>query len=84
MKIRMTKSYKVYQVYDIIEINKEDYSELDGLTDEEDLTYLNENIYDFEVKGSNESSLVDEFEFNRQVLREDYLDEEHSLILVGG
>ena len=31
----MSKSYMTYELYDTIEINKEDYPELEGLTDEE-------------------------------------------------
>ena len=34
MKIRMSKTYMTYELYDTIEINKEDYPELEGLTDE--------------------------------------------------
>ena len=35
MKIRMSKTYVVYELYDTIEINKEDYPELIDLTDED-------------------------------------------------
>lgn len=82
MKIRMSKTYRVYELYDTIEINKEDYAELKDLTDEEALEYLQENIYDFEPKDSYEGSLVAEFEFNTDVLKDDQYDEEHELHLI--
>jgi hypothetical protein len=82
MKIRMTKSYRVYQVYDTIEINKEDYPELEGMSDEEVLEYLNENMYEFEIKDGYESSLTDEFEFNKDIIKDDLFDEEYELFLV--
>ena len=49
MKLRMVKTYKVYELYDTIEINKEDYPELQGLSDEEAISYLDEHMYEFEV-----------------------------------
>jgi hypothetical protein len=82
MKIRMTKSYRVYEVYDTIEINKEDYPELEGMTDEEALEYLNENMYEFEIKDGYEGSLVDEFEFNKDIIKDDLFDEDYDLFLV--
>lgn len=82
MKIRMSKTYRVYELYDTIEINKEDYAELKDLTDEEALEYLQENIYDFEPKDSYEGSLAAEFEFNTDVLKDDQFDEEYELHLI--
>jgi len=82
MKIRMSKSYMVYEVYDTIEIDKEDYPEFESLTDQEVLDYLNENLFDFEVNGSDEGSLGGEFEFNRDIIKDKFTNEEYSLILV--
>lgn len=82
MKIRLAKSYTVYEVYDTIEINKEDYPELEGLTDEEVVAYLDENMWDFELEGSDEDSLASEFEFNRDIVKEKYTNEEYTLILL--
>jgi hypothetical protein len=82
MKIRMKKSYRVYEVYDTIEINKEDYPELEGMTDEEALEYLNENMYEFEIKDSYEGSLANEFEFNKDIIKDDLFDEDCDLFLV--
>ena len=44
MKIRLAKSYSVYEVYGTIELNPEDYTELQGLSEEEVIQYLNENM----------------------------------------
>lgn len=82
MKIRMTKSYMVYEVYDTIEINKEDYPELEGLTDEEAVAYLDENMWDFELEGGEEDSLASEFEFTKDIVKDKYLNEEYTLILL--
>lgn len=62
MKIRMSKSFSVYQVYDTIEINKEDYPELKDLTDEDDL--------------------VSEFQFNRDLIKDKFLNEEFAIHLI--
>jgi len=82
MKIRMSKSYSVYEVYDTIEINKEDYPELEGMTDEEVVAYLDENKWEFPIEGGSEDSLGSEFEFNRDIIKDKYMNEEYSLHLV--
>ena len=82
MKLRMVKTYKVYELYDTIEINKEDYPELQGLSDEEAISYLDEHMYEFEVKDSKEGSLVNEFEFNQEIIDDDLFDEEYELKLI--
>ncbi len=82
MKIRMSKSYSVYEVYDTIEINKEDYPELEGMTDEEVVAYLDENKWEFPMEGGSEDSLGSEFEFNRDIIKDKYMNEEYSLHLV--
>ena len=82
MKLRMVKTYSVYQLYDTMEINKEDYPELQGMSDEEAISYLDENMYEFEIKSSQEGSLVNEFEFNQEMLEEDIFDEEYELKLI--
>ena len=82
MKIRMTKSYRVYEVYDTMEINKEDYPELEGMSDEEALSYLEENMYDFEINGGHEGSLVNEFEIGQEVIEDEHSDEDYELFLV--
>jgi hypothetical protein len=83
MKIRMSKSYRVYEVYDTIEINKEDYPELESMSDDEALEYLKENLHEFEVSGGYEGSLSNEFEFGRDIIKDDNFDEEYNLYLVG-
>ena len=82
MKIRMSKSYSMYEVYDTIEINKEDYPELEGLTDEEVIAYLEENMWDFELKDGSEDSLGSEFEFGRDIVKDKLSNEEYSLHLI--
>ena len=82
MKLRMVKTYRVYELYDTIEINKEDYPELQGLSDEEAISYLDEHMYEFEVKDSEEGSLVNEFEFNQEMIDDDLFDEEYELKLI--
>lgn len=78
----MSKSYSVYEVYDTIEINKEDYPELEGMTDEEAVAYLDENKWEFQIEGGSEDSLGSEFEFSRDIVRDKYMNEEYSLHLV--
>ena len=82
MKVRMSKSYMTYELYDTIEINKEDYPELEGLTDEEALQYLDENKWDFRLNGTNEESLGGEFEFNRDIVKDKFTQEEYTLHLL--
>lgn len=82
MKIRMSKTYTVYELYDTIEINKEDYPELIDLTDEEAFEYLKDNLFDFEINDGDEEYLGNEFEFNRDVIKDKQTNEEYNLILV--
>ena len=82
MKIRMSKTYVVYELYDTIEINKEDYPELIDLTDEEAFEYLKDNLFDFEFDGGDEEYLGNEFEFNRDIIKDKQTNEEYNLILV--
>ena len=82
MKIRMSKTYTVYELYDTIEINKEDYPELIDLTDEEALEYLKDNLFDFEINGCDEEYLGNEFEFNKDIIKDKQTNEEYNLILI--
>lgn len=79
MKIRLGKEYRCYELYGTIEINPEDYPELKDKTDDEILEYLEENMYEFEIKNGSESNLIDEFEFNNEMLKQDYFDENYTL-----
>ena len=78
----MSKSYTSYELYDTIEINKEDYPELEGLTDEEALAYLQENMWDFCLAGSSEDCLASEFEFNKDIIKDKIHDEERTFHLL--
>jgi len=81
MKIRLTKSFRSYEVYDTIEFNPEEYSELEGKTEVEILNYLNENKYEFMLKDMDEC-LYDQFVFHNDVVKDKIMDEEVNLILV--
>ena len=82
MKIIMSKTYTSYELYDTIEINKDDYPELEGLTDEEALQYLDDNKWDFHLKDADEESLGGEFEFNRDIVKDKFTQEEYTLHLL--
>jgi hypothetical protein len=82
MKIRMTKSYTTYEVYDTIEINKDDYPELEGMDDQEALEYLSENMHEFEIKDGYEGSLSNEFEFGKDIIKENVSEEDYELYIV--
>ena len=77
----MTRSYEMWESYEPIEINPEDYPELKGMSDEEILNYLNENMYEFELKGGSEGSLVDEIMFNKEIIKDKMGDEDFRLYL---
>ena len=81
MKIRLTKSFRSYEVYDTIEFNPEEYSELEGKTEVEILNYLNENKYEFMLKDMDEC-LYDQFVFHNDVVKDKIMDEETNVILV--
>ena len=78
----MSKSYRVYELYDTIEINKEDYPELEGMSDEDVFDYLKDNLHEFEIKDGYEGSLSDEFEFGKDVIKDEQYDEEYELYLI--
>ena len=82
MKIRMTNSYHITEVYDTIEIDPNDYDELKGLSDQEVIDYLNENGYDFCLKDSEQESIVDEFRFEKDIVKEKTNDEEQTFFIV--
>jgi hypothetical protein len=77
----MTKTYSVYESYGPIEVNMEDYPELEGKSEEEILEYFNEIMYEDTVKGGSESTLVDEFQFNTEMIKQKYTDEEEEIVI---
>jgi hypothetical protein len=77
----MTKTYSVYESYGPIEVNMEDYPELEGKSEEEILEYFNEVMYEDTVKGGSESTLVDEFQFNTEMIKQKYTDEEEEIVI---
>lgn len=81
MKIYMTKTYSVYESYGPIDVNLEDYPELEDKTDEEILEYFNEIMYEKSIKGGTEETLVDEFQFNTEMIKQKYSDEEEKIVI---
>jgi hypothetical protein len=81
MKIRMTRSYSVWESYEAIDFNPEDYPELEGMSEKEIVEYLNENMFEFELKDSHEGNLADEFMFNRDIIKDNQNDEEFEILL---
>ena len=77
----MTRSYEMWESYDPIEINPEDYPELEGMSDEEILDYLNENMYEFELKDGSEGNLADEIMFGQEIIKDKMSDETFTLHL---
>lgn len=81
MKIYMTKTYSVYESYGPIEINLDEYPELQGKSEEEILQHFNETMYEETIKGGSESTLVDEFSYNTEMINQDYSDEEEEIVI---
>ena len=82
MKVRVTYEYRTYEVYDTMEINLEDYPELEGMSEGEAIEYINENIYDFKIKDSDEDSIIDTAMFEKDIVRDKTFDGEHKVVLV--
>jgi len=80
MKIYMTKTYSVYESYGPIEVNLEDYPELEGKSESEILEHFNEIMYEENIKGGSESTLADEFAFNTEMLKQKYTNEEEEIV----
>ena len=80
MKLYMTKTYQVYEAYGPIEINLEDYPELEGKSEEEILAHFNDIMYEDNIKGGSESTLSDEFQFNTEMIKQKYTNEEEEIV----
>jgi hypothetical protein len=80
MKIYMTKTYEVYESYGPLEVNLEDYPELEGKTEEDVLEYLNSIMYEENIKNGSEDTLVDEFQFNTEMIKQKYTNEEEEIV----
>lgn len=77
----MTKTYSVYESYGPIEVNLEDYPELEGKSEDEILEYFNEIMYVENIEGGSEETLVDEFQFNTEMIKQKYSDEEEEIVM---
>ena len=78
IKIFKTESYTTYLVREGITIDLDDYPELEGMTNEEIVDYLEENSSD--MKPQNDEfyeSLSDEF-FDKDIIRDKITDEDYS------
>ena len=82
MKIRMTNSYRIVEVYDTIEIDPNEYEELAGLSEKEVIEYLNENCHDFCLKDGAHDTIYDEFRFERDIVKDKTNDEEATFFIV--
>ena len=80
MKIYMTKTYSVFESYGPIEINLEDYPNLQGKSEEEILEHFNQIMYEETIEGGSESNLVDEFTFNTELIKQKYSNEEEEIV----
>jgi hypothetical protein len=79
MKIMMLKSFRASVAYGHIDINKADYDELSNLTDQEAIEYINNHIYEFEIKGYDYSDIPSQLEFEGDELTSKSFDEEFSV-----
>jgi len=83
IEVRMTESYSTYVVHDSMEINVEDYPELEGMTEEEMTDYILSNASD--MKSSNEEwydSLYEEL-LQMDVVRDKITNEESEVVVEG-
>jgi hypothetical protein len=80
MKIYMTKTYSVFESYGPIEIDLEDYPDLQGKSEEEILEHFNQIMYEETIEGGSESNLVDEFTFNTEMIKQKYSNEEEEIV----
>ena len=76
----MTKTYSVYESYGPIEINLKDYPELEGKTEQEIVQHLNEIMYEENIKDGSEETLADEFQFNTEMIKQKYSNEEEEIV----
>ncbi len=79
MKIVLEKSYRVYEVYGTLDINPDDYPQLNGLTEDEVVNYINEHKFEFNTYGGHEDNIVDELMYNVELIKDKYLDEEYTI-----
>jgi hypothetical protein len=83
IEVRMTESYSTWVVRESMEINVEDYPELEGMTEEEMTDYIMSNASD--MKSSNEEwydSLYEEL-LQMDVVRDKITGEESEIVVEG-
>lgn len=80
MKIGLTRKYTMYEVYGTMEIDPNEHPELEGMSEDEVIEYLNENMYEFNVNDSMEDNLHDEIMFNYSIIKDKELDSEDTII----
>ena len=78
IKIYQTESFTTYVVREPITIDLDDYPELEGMSNEEIIDYLEENSSDMKPQnGEFYESLSDEF-FDKDIIRDKITDEDYS------
>lgn len=77
----MTKTYEVYESYGPLEVNLEDYPELEGKTEDDILEYFNKIMYEENIVGGSEETLADEFQFNTEMIKQKYSGEEEEIVI---
>jgi hypothetical protein len=70
----------VFESYGPIELNLEDYPELEGKSEEEIIQHFNEIMYEENIKDGSEDTLVNEFQFNTEMIKQKYTDEEEEIV----
>ena len=81
MKIKLERTFKTVEVYETVEFNPQDYPEMGGMTDEEIIAYLNENIGEFTINGTDEV-LIDHFLFDKDLAYDSTMDHEDVISIV--
>ena len=82
MKIIMWKRETTAKAYGYLEINKKDYPQLDGMSNQEATIYLNENIHEFKLENYPYQNISDQLYFEGEELKSKTTDEEYEIILV--
>lgn len=81
MKIKLERTFKTVEVYETVEFNPQDYPELEGMSNEEIINYLNENIGEFTINGTDEV-LIDHFLFDKDLQYDETMDHEDVISIV--
>lgn len=81
MKIKLERTFKTVEVYETVEFDPQNYPELEGMSNEEIIDYLNENIGEFTINGTDEV-LIDHFMFDKDLQYDGTMDHEDVISIV--